>query len=140
MIGLNGSTNRFFAYGFIAIFAVLMITACGGESASQQDHDDAVFVGEKLFNTNCSVCHGISAVGTNQGPPLIDKTYHPNHHPDFSFQNAIKNGVRRHHWDFGNMLPVAGVSEDDAEKIICYIRDTQLANGIFETDEYESTC
>ena len=38
------------------------------------------------------------------------------------------------------MLPVPGVSEDDAEKIICYIRDTQLANGTFKANEYELTC
>ena len=140
MIGLTRSANRLYAYSLVAVIAALAIAGCGGNGASQQDPADAVRAGENLFNTNCSACHGVGAVGTNQGPPLIDRTYHPGHHNDYSIRNAIKNGVRSHHWNFGNMLPVAGVSEDDAEKIICYIRDTQLANGTFKSDEYESTC
>ena len=133
------SAYRLLVFGLTAVFALLIIAGCGGD-ASQQDTADVVQAGEKLFNANCSVCHGVGAVGTNQGPPLIDRTYHPGHHNDFSIRNAIKNGVRSHHWDFGNMLPVPGVSEDDAEKIICYIRDTQLANGTFKANEYELTC
>ena len=127
-------------YGLIVVFALLIAAGCGGNGGSQQGTADVVQAGEKLFNTNCSVCHGMAAVGTNQGPPLIDRTYHPGHHNDFSIRNAIKNGVRAHHWDFGNMLPVPGVTEDDAEKIICYIRDTQLANGTFKSNEYEFMC
>ncbi len=140
MIELTRSAFRLFACGLVAAFAVLMIAGCGGNSASQQDPGEAVQAGEKLFNANCSACHGVGAVGTNQGPPLIDRTYYPGHHNDFSIRNAIKNGVRSHHWNFGNMLPVPGVSEEDAEKIICYIRDTQLANGTFKPNEYKFMC
>ena len=132
--------NWFLVYGLVAVLVLLIAAGCGGDSTSQQGTADAVQAGEKLFNTNCSVCHGVGAVGTNQGPPLLDRTYHPGHHNDFSIRNAIKNGVRSHHWDFGNMLPVAGVSDDDAEKIICYIRDTQLATGIIKAGEYEFAC
>lgn len=140
MIKGKKSVRRLLAYGFIAVFVLLMIAACGEGGGSQQGTADTVQAGEKLFNANCSVCHGLDAVGTNQGPPLIDRTYYPGHHNDFSIRNAIKNGVRSHHWNFGNMLPVAGVSEDDAEKIICYIRDTQLAYRTFKPDEYEFAC
>ncbi len=140
MIRVNRYVGRLFAYSLVAVFVLLMMAGCGGNGGSQQGTTDAVQAGEKLFNTNCSVCHGVGAVGTKQGPPLIDRTYHPGHHNDFSIRNAIKNGVRAHHWDFGNMLPVAGVSEDDAEKIICYIRDAQLASGIIIAGEYEFMC
>ena len=126
--------------GLVAVFVLLVVTGCGGDGGSQQGTAGAVQAGEKLFNTNCSACHGVGAVGTNQGPPLIDRTYYPGHHNDFSIRNAIKNGVRAHHWNFGNMLPVPGVTEDDAEKIICYIRDTQLANGTIKAGEYEFMC
>ena len=140
MIRGNRSANRLLPYGLVVVFVLLMAAACGGDGGSQQASVGAVQAGEKLFNTNCSACHGVGAVGTIQGPPLLDRTYHPGHHNDFSIRNAIKNGVRSHHWDFGNMLPVAGVSDDDAEKIICYIRDTQLANGIIKAGEYEFMC
>ena len=134
------SSNRHVVYGLVAFFVLLMTVGCGGDGGSTQRTADSVQAGEKLFNANCSACHGVGAVGTNQGPPLIHRTYHPGHHNDFSIRNAIKNGVRSHHWDFGNMLPVPGVSEADAEKIICYIRDTQLANGIIKAGEYEFMC
>lgn len=140
MVRVMKSANRLIIYGLVAVFVLLMTVGCGGDGGSQQGTADAFQAGETLFNANCSACHGVGAVGTNQGPPLIDRTYHPGHHNDFSIRNAIKNGVRSHHWDFGNMLPVAGVSEDDAEKIICYIRDTQLASGIIKAGEYEFTC
>ena len=142
--------RRLFVYSLVAAFVLLMMMGCGEDSASQgettksngteQGASGTTRTGEELFRANCSSCHGVDANGTNQGPPLVDRTYHPNHHPDFSIRNAINKGVKQHHWFFGDMPPVAGVSEDDAEKIICHIRDTQRANGLFEADEYESTC
>ena len=96
--------------------------------------------GEDLFNANCSVCHGVGAAGTNQGPPLIDRVYHPGHHPDFSIRNAVRQGVKQHHWAFGDMAPVAGVSSDDVENIICYVRELQRAAGIFEGDAFSTVC
>ena len=156
MIRSKSSMGRLFVYSLVAAFVLLMMMGCGEDSASQNEttksngtEQDSTTgpsspntgrTGEELFRANCSVCHGVDAFGTNQGPPLVDKTYHPGHHPDFSIRNAISKGVRQHHWFFGDMPPVAGVSPDDAEKIICHIRDTQLANGLFEADEYETTC
>ena len=144
------SVRRLFVYSLVAALVLLTMTGCGEDSPSQgettksngteQGPSGTTRTGEELFRANCSTCHGVDAAGTNQGPPLVDRTYHPNHHPDFSIRNAINKGVKQHHWFFGDMPPVAGVSEDDAEKIICHIRDTQRANGLFEADEYESTC
>ena len=37
-------------------------------------------------------------------------------------------------------LPVPGVSSDDVEKIICYVREMQRANGIFEADVASTAC
>ena len=46
--------------------------------------------GARLFSANCAVCHGENATGTEQGPPLLHKIYEPGHHPDASFQRAVK--------------------------------------------------
>lgn len=86
--------------------------------------------GETVFNDNCSACHGKHAAGTDQGPPLIHIIYEPSHHGDPSFYRAVAQGVRRHHWRFGDMPPIEGVSEADVGKIIAYVRETQRANGI----------
>lgn len=86
--------------------------------------------GEVLFKANCAVCHGKNATGTQNGPPLVHKIYEPSHHSDLSFQRAAKQGVRAHHWPFGNMPPVPSVTETDVERIVAYVRELQRANGI----------
>lgn len=87
--------------------------------------------GETLFNANCAACHGQNAAGNDgAGPPLVHIVYEPNHHGDQAFYLAAKNGVRQHHWTFGNMQPVTTVSGDDVSKIVAYVRVLQRANGI----------
>ena len=86
--------------------------------------------GEFLFNTHCAKCHGRAAVGTDLGPPLVDKIYEPNHHGDSSFHRAAQIGVRAHHWSFGNMPPVAGVTSREVDSILKYVRWLQREAGI----------
>ena len=86
--------------------------------------------GAALFAENCMSCHGRHASGSDQGPPLVHRIYEPNHHGDASFRLAVRNGVRAHHWPFGNMAPVDGVSDADVAKITRYVRELQRANGI----------
>lgn len=87
--------------------------------------------GEALFEANCAACHGVNAAGNEGvGPPLVHIIYEPSHHGDIAFQLAVKNGVRQHHWSYGNMPPVAGLNEDDVAAITAYVRTLQRANGI----------
>jgi mono/diheme cytochrome c family protein len=87
--------------------------------------------GESLFKGDCGPCHGQDAMGTDLGPPLIHPIYQPDHHSDASFYLAIRNGARSHHWMYGDMPPVQGVSDDDAKRIVAYIRRLQHQAGIF---------
>jgi mono/diheme cytochrome c family protein len=87
--------------------------------------------GEALFNRSCADCHGRNAAGRDGiAPPLVHKIYEPGHHGDASFHLAARNGVRAHHWQFGDMPPVAGVADPEIAKIIVYVRELQRANGI----------
>lgn len=86
--------------------------------------------GQALFQQNCAVCHGANAAGGPGGPPLIHQIYAPNHHADISFLLAVRQGVQQHHWGFGNMPPVPGVSEPQVGQIVTYVRELQRANGI----------
>ena len=90
-----------------------------------------VQVGEAKFAANCAGCHGVRAVGTKQGPPLVHKIYEPNHHADIAFQRAAENGVRAHHWEFGNMPKIEGVTAGDVDHIIRYVRWLQREAGIY---------
>ncbi|HSN04124.1 MAG TPA: c-type cytochrome [Nitrospira sp.] len=87
--------------------------------------------GEAKFKANCAACHGAAGVGTSQGPPLVHKIYEPNHHGDAAFQRAAANGVKAHHWEFGNMPKIEGVTPDDVDQIIKYVRWLQHEAGVF---------
>jgi mono/diheme cytochrome c family protein len=86
--------------------------------------------GKALFEQNCSSCHGPAADGTTQGPPLVNIIYEPNHHGDASFVLAARNGVRAHHWRFGDMAPLPDVTEEMVLEIVGYIRWMQRQVGI----------
>lgn len=90
----------------------------------------AAATGAEVFAANCQICHGVSASGGPGGPPLVHKIYEPSHHGDGAFAAAVRNGVRQHHWNFGNMPPVPGVSDQQIGQIITYVREVQRANGI----------
>ena len=92
---------------------------------------DIAVMGKRGFEAKCIACHGVNAAGVDgAGPPLVHKIYEPSHHGDASFWLATQNGVRAHHWKFGNMPPVDGLSKADVDAIVAYIRVLQQANGI----------
>lgn len=89
-------------------------------------------IGQRGFEAVCADCHGLNAAGQNGvAPPLVHITYEPNHHGDGSFLNAVRNGVRAHHWNFGNMPVIEGLTDADVRAITQYIRELQRENGIF---------
>jgi len=88
-------------------------------------------VGETIFNAQCADCHGVNAVGREGlAPPLVHVIYEPSHHADEAFQRAVSAGVQQHHWRFGNMPPVSGLTRGDVAMVVAYIRELQEANGI----------
>lgn len=86
--------------------------------------------GKALFDGNCAACHGTNAAGSDQGPPFVHRIYEPSHHADMAFVLAARQGVRAHHWRFGNMPAVEGITDEDVAKITAYVRALQRANGI----------
>lgn len=88
-------------------------------------------IGKRAFEAKCAACHGTDAVGQDGvAPPLVHIIYEPSHHGDESFQRAASVGVKSHHWRFGNMPPVDGLTLGDVSMIVTYIRELQRANGI----------
>ncbi|TNF21211.1 MAG: cytochrome c [Rhodobacteraceae bacterium] len=88
-------------------------------------------IGKRAFDAKCAECHGANAAGRNGvAPPLVHKIYEPGHHSDMAFVLAAKNGVRAHHWRFGDMPPVEGLTDGDVKLIARYVRELQKENGI----------
>ncbi|MBI2241467.1 MAG: cytochrome c [Magnetospirillum gryphiswaldense] len=102
----------------------------GTPELRQPDLSRTAVAGKRAFDATCAECHGASGSGTDKAPPLIHRIYNPGHHGDESFFRAVQNGVRRHHWNFGDMPPQPKVTEKQAEEIIAYVREIQVANGI----------
>jgi len=88
-------------------------------------------LGETIFNSLCAACHGKDAAGQGGiAPPLVHRIYEPGHHGEEAFQRAVLLGVRSHHWGFGDMPAVPGLTRGDVKMIVAYIRQLQRANGI----------
>ena len=110
---------------FVACDSSQQKQAAGGGPAPAE-----LQAGEAKFTANCAACHGTQAAGTDHGPPLVHKIYEPNHHGDPAFQRAAANGVKAHHWEFGNMPKIEGVTPEDVDQIVKYVRWLQRQAGI----------
>jgi cytochrome c len=92
---------------------------------------EIAMLGKQAFDIKCASCHAENAVGQHGvAPPLVHKIYEPNHHGDESFQRAVAMGVRAHHWKFGSMPAIEGLTRADVKVIIVYVRELQRHNGI----------
>jgi len=87
-------------------------------------------LGKSLFSTNCASCHGDWGKGTEKGPPLMHRLYVPSHHGDAAFYRAALKGARAHHWKFGDMPAVPGITRQNMDAIVPYIRWLQQKNGV----------
>lgn len=87
--------------------------------------------GNQAFEAVCAACHGKYATGLEGfAPPLVHKIYKPGHHSDEAFFRAAEFGVKAHHWGFGDMPPVEGLTRADVKGIVAYVRELQRENGI----------
>ena len=124
----------------ISLLLILLLTgACGGgdsppdsDGTSNGSGEELIAEGQRLYEQNCAMCHGIDLKGTDTGPPFLSPIYAPNHHPDESFQAAVANGVEPHHWEFGPMPAQPAVGPEDVTAIVAYVRTEQREAGITE--------
>ncbi len=112
------------------IVLAAVVGACGSSNtaptrqASTGDEDGAL-----VYATSCASCHGDDLRGTDKGPSHLSIVYEPNHHGDAAFRSAIINGAQQHHWNFGDMEPVEGLSDGEVEAVIAFVRSEQERLG-----------
>ena len=129
--------------GVFLSIPIFLIAGCGGGAggvsiaekvAHLPEPPAEIASGERLFKDNCAGCHGVRAVGSDRGPTFLSKIYAPDHHADVAFERAPQQGVRAHHWAFGDMPKISGVTPTDVREIIRYIRWLQteaVSAGIY---------
>ncbi len=139
-LGLRAWQQRSRVLGYhgwlLVALAILAVSCVGDQDAtstadieSQIPRDDLLEAGAGLYAASCAECHGADLTGTDRGPSHLSIVYEPSHHSDAAFALAVKNGVRAHHWDFGPMLPVEGLSKSDVEAIVAFVRNEQRREG-----------
>ncbi|CAC9585490.1 hypothetical protein BHECKSOX_2191 [Bathymodiolus heckerae thiotrophic gill symbiont] len=89
------------------------------------NYKSSIYQGEAVYQSNCVGCHGGSLLGTEKGPSLLEDVYKSSHHADLSFYYAINDGVRQHHWQFGDMPAIKGLSPEGISDITAYVRHKQ---------------
>ncbi len=87
--------------------------------------------GQLLYEKYCSSCHGIDLTGSDKGPPLLHPFYKPSHHGDKAFYRAALQGAREHHWEFGDMPPVEGLTAGKMDKVVPYLRYYQQQKKLY---------
>lgn len=132
LVGGSNVVRRRLAVVAAVAVASLLLAACGGGGATIDASQGDVAAGRAAFDTYCAACHGEELRGTSSGPPLLSDIYVPSHHADAAFVLAIKRGVQPHHFDFGPMAAIPGLSDQQIADIIAYVRDEQRAAGLIE--------
>lgn len=130
---MNNSRRKYAPWG-LAIVALLFTALALGQSRPVPQPSPTLMInlaqGQRLFGQHCAVCHGAGLNGSAQGPSLLHPVYEPSHHGDAAFQMAVRYGSRAHHWKFGDMPPIAGLSADDVAQITAFVRQRQRQAGI----------
>lgn len=126
---IGASLLRSAAIAFVTIVAATGCGADGGSETAVPPPHRLVAEGKTLYQANCASCHGSDLRGTDKGPSHLSVVYEPSHHGDESFIVAIRVGTRSHHWDFGDMAPVDGLTDDDIAAIIAFVRESQRVSG-----------
>jgi mono/diheme cytochrome c family protein len=112
------------------VLAALALVAGWGNSGTNTGQNAFVGTdGALLYQQGCAACHGSDLRGSSQGPPFLHQFYVPGHHGDQAFFAAALTGVRAHHWNFGDMPRVEGITESQILAIVTFVRERQREAG-----------
>jgi len=117
-----------FAIGILLLMPVLSAPA---SASGDVEIPFKLARGQMLYDEYCSSCHGAQLNGSDKGPPLIHAFYKPSHHGDEAFYRAALQGTRQHHWNFGDMPPVAGMTPGKMDSLLPYIRYYQQQKNLY---------
>ena len=76
---------------------------------------EVIEAGRQLYNSSCTVCHGLEGTVGDRGPALAAARRYLRTSDDDLFA-AIKKGIA------GTLMPPAGIPDNDIWKIVAYIR------------------
>lgn len=130
---MSFSIERYRLAASVVVAAAVLVGACGASEPPDAEPvttaPDSIATGETIYQAKCASCHGIDLRGTDKGPSHLSVVYEPNHHGDIAFELAIKTGTPQHHWRFGDMAPIEGMTDEDIAAVTAYVREQQQIHG-----------
>ncbi len=115
----------------VVVFVLMPVSAVPALSAEEIKIPFHLAKGQLLYEKYCSSCHGLQLNGSDKGPPLIHPFYKPSHHNDKSVYRAALKGVKQHHWNFGDMPPVVGMTPGKMDRVVPYLRYYQRQKKLY---------
>jgi cytochrome c5 len=115
----------------IRIFLLMPVIAGSINAAEEVEVPFHLGMGQLLYDEYCSSCHGVQLTGSDKGPPLLHPYYKPSHHGDEAFYRAALHGAQQHHWKFGNMPPVEGMTAKKMDSLVPYVRYYQQQKKLY---------
>ena len=115
-------------------FCIFLFTPLVGTQVRAAEQIEIPFnlgKGQLLYEKYCSSCHGMDLNGSDEGPPLLHPFYKPSHHGDKAFYRAALQGTRQHHWEFGDMSPVEGMTQKKMDSLVPYVRYYQQQKKLY---------
>ncbi len=109
-------------------FVLALVLLIGG-CASVDPSLTPVEQGRQLYDRYCAECHGPRAIGTEEGPSLLDPQYFADQTDDTAFLVATTDGVEATDTRYDGMAPIPAVSHSEVARITLYIRELQQAES-----------
>jgi len=99
---------------YVVLLLALSTSALGADNPFGSG-PEVIAEGHALFNKLCTVCHGVDGVAGDRGPAMAASRRYLRRTDEELF-HAIQDGIP------GSQMPPMGISEDDAWKIVVWIR------------------
>ena len=122
--------NNLIKFSF-GIFLLMPLVGTQARAAEQIEIPFHLGKGQLLYEKYCSSCHGTDLSGSDTGPPLLHPFYKPSHHGDKAFYRAALQGAKQHHWEFGDMKPVEGMTRKKMDSVVPYVRYYQQQKKLY---------
>lgn len=129
---INKAAGQIFVVMAVLLLFIPVAMAADESSAEPPKVPFQYSLGVQKYQSMCASCHGQWLEGTKTGPPLLHPFYKPSHHADPSFYRAALQGVKAHHWEFGDMPPVPGATRQDMDAIVPFVRWFQREKGLYK--------
>ncbi len=111
-------TLRLVLAGVLILGSIAWLTSQKNRPAEALANDDVLALGEKIYITHCSSCHGLTGEGHGEieVAPALNSTEHAWHHADGQLQRLIVNG--------GQQMPPFGekITNDEVIAVIRYFQ------------------